>query len=40
MWFVGIDWAEKHLDFCIENLSGDVILRGREFTNDEASYGR
>jgi hypothetical protein len=29
MWFLGIDWAEKHLDFCVENNSGDVILRGR-----------
>jgi len=34
MWFVGIDWAEKHLDFCIENLSGDVILRGRVDNTD------
>ena len=25
MYFCGIDWAENHLDFCLENYSGDVI---------------
>ena len=28
MFPIGIDWSEKHLDYCIENNSGDVI-RGR-----------
>ena len=34
MWFVGLDWAEKHLDFCVENSLGDVILRGRVDNTD------
>ncbi len=34
MFFIGIDWAEKHLDFCIENLTGDVIKRGRVDNDD------
>jgi len=29
MYFCGIDWAENHLDFCLENYSGDVIERNR-----------
>ncbi len=34
MFFIGIDWAEKHLDYCIENNSSDVIKRGRVDNND------
>ncbi len=34
MFFIGIDWAEKHLDYCIENNSGDVIKRGRVDNDD------
>jgi transposase len=34
MWFLGIDWAQKHLDFCVENCLGDVILRGRVDNTD------
>lgn len=33
MFFTGIDWAEKHLDFCVKN-NGDVILRDRVDNND------
>ncbi|MCZ6677976.1 MAG: transposase [Candidatus Poribacteria bacterium] len=29
MWSLGIDWAEKHLDFCLLSESGNVIQRGR-----------
>jgi len=35
MWFLGIDWAQKHLDFCLENNSGDIILRGRVDNDDD-----
>jgi len=35
MWFIGIDWAKKHLDFCITNEFGDVILRSRVDNNDD-----
>jgi len=35
MFPVGIDWAEKHLDYCIENSSGDVILRDRVDNDDD-----
>jgi hypothetical protein len=35
MWFIGIDWAEKYLDFCIENNNGDIILRGRVDNDDD-----
>ena len=34
MWFCGIDWAEKHLDFCIETESGDVVKRQRVDNNE------
>ena len=34
MFPIGIDWAEKHLDYCITNNSGDVIKRGRVDNND------
>ena len=34
MWFLGIDWSEKHLDFCLEKQSGDVILRSRVDNDD------
>ncbi len=35
MFFVGIDWSEKYLDYCITNNSGDVILRNRVENNDD-----
>jgi transposase len=35
MFFIGIDWAEKHLDYCIENNSSDVIKRGRVDNDDD-----
>ena len=35
MFPIGIDWAEKHLDYCIENSSGDVILRDRVDNDDD-----
>jgi len=35
MFFVGIDWSEKYLDYCITNNSGDVILRHRVENNDD-----
>jgi len=34
MFFIGIDWAEKHLDYCIENNSSDVIKRGHVDNDD------
>ncbi len=34
MFFLGIDWAEKYLDYCIENATSDVIKRGRVDNND------
>lgn len=37
MWFLGIDWAEKHLDYCLENQSGDVLCRGR-IDNNETGF--
>ena len=39
MWFLGIDWAEKHLDYCLENQSGDVLCRGR-IDNNEAGFAK
>ena len=36
MFPTGIDWSEKHLDFCITNERGDVILRER-VDNDTAT---
>ena len=30
MFFIGIDLADKSFDFCIVNLYGDVVSRGRE----------
>ncbi len=35
MWFCGIDWAEKHLDFCLEKESGDVVKRHRVDNNED-----
>lgn len=35
MFPTGIDWSEKHLDFCITNNSGDVILRDRVDNDDD-----
>ena len=35
MFFVGIDWSEKYLDYCLTNNSGDVILRNRVENNDD-----
>jgi transposase len=35
MFPTGIDWSEKYLDFCITNLSGDVILRERVDNDDD-----
>jgi transposase len=35
MFFVGIDWAEKHLDYCITTKLGDVIQRNRVENNDD-----
>lgn len=35
MFFVGIDWSEKYLDYCLTNNSGDVILRHRVENNDD-----
>ena len=35
MFFLGIDWSEKYLDYCIENLSGNVILRSRADNSDD-----
>ena len=35
MFPTGIDWSEKHLDFCITNDSGDVINRDRVDNNDD-----
>lgn len=37
MWACGCDWAEKHLDFCLQNVSGDVVLR-RRVDNNEAGF--
>jgi len=34
MWFLGIDWAEKHLDFCLENPLGNVVIRSRVENSD------
>jgi len=34
MFPIGIDWSEKHLDYCITNNSGDVILRSRVDNDD------
>ena len=34
MFPIGIDWSEKHLDYCLENNSGDVILRSRVDNDD------
>ncbi|MBC8458707.1 MAG: IS110 family transposase [Deltaproteobacteria bacterium] len=34
MFFLGIDWAEKHLDFCVEDSTGDVMKRGRVDNDD------
>ena len=39
MWSLGIDWAEKHLDYCLLNSSGDVVLRGR-VDNTEAGFAK
>ena len=33
MFFTGIDWSQKHLDFCLKNNS-DVIARGRVDNDD------
>jgi transposase len=33
VFFTGIDWSEKHLDFCLKN-NGDVILRNRVDNDD------
>lgn len=35
MFFIGIDWAAKHLDFCLTNDKGDVILRDRVDNDDD-----
>ncbi len=35
LWFIGIDWGETYLDFCIENSKGDVLLRGRVNNDDD-----
>ena len=35
MFPIGIDWSEKHLDFCITSNSGDVILRNRVDNDDD-----
>ena len=35
MFFIGIDLADKSFDFCIVNLYGDVVSRGREEMSDE-----
>jgi len=35
MFFVGIDWSEKYLDYCLTNQLGDVILRNRVENNDD-----
>jgi transposase len=37
MWFCGIDWAEKHLDFCLETETGDVVVRER-ISNTEDGF--
>ena len=37
MWSLGIDWAEKHLDYCLLKPFGDVSLRGR-VDNDEGGF--
>jgi transposase len=34
MWTLGIDWAEKHLDYCLLTPSGDVSIRGRVDNNE------
>lgn len=34
MFFVGIDWSEKYLDYCLTNNSGDVIIRHRVENTD------
>ena len=39
MRFLGIDWAEKHLDYCVENQSGDVLYRGR-IDNNETCFAK
>jgi transposase len=39
MGFLGIDWAEKHLDYCVENQSGDVLYRGR-IDNNETGFAK
>lgn len=35
--FCGIDWAKKHLDFCIEDSRGDILKRGR-IDNSEKGF--
>jgi transposase len=35
LWFIGIDWGEKYLDFCVINSFGDVLLRGRVNNDDD-----
>ncbi|MBI1925056.1 IS110 family transposase [Candidatus Poribacteria bacterium] len=39
MWSLGIDWAEKHLDYCLLSPSGDVLLRSR-VENTEAGFAK
>lgn len=39
MWALGIDWAEKHLDYCLLSPPGDVILRGR-VDNNESGFAQ
>lgn len=34
MWSLGIDWAEKHLDYCLLSPNGDVRQRGRVDNNE------
>ena len=34
MWSLGIDWAEKHLDYCLLTPNSDVALRGRVDNNE------
>ena len=38
MWFCGIDWAEKHLDFCLETESSDVVKRHRVDNNEDGFF--
>ena len=38
MWTCGIDWAEKHLDLCLQNPSGDVTSRQRVDNNEEGFH--